>query len=215
MIFLQNLLPVPLKEMPGGSNQDSGIFGMEAIFEKGKNYLVSAASGKGKSTLLHILYGLRKDYEGHVFLEKKDIQTFTLDDWASIRQTQLSIVFQDLRLFTDLTAMENLQLKNALTNKFSDEEIRSQAALLGVEDLLGQACRTLSYGQRQRIAILRALCQPFDLLMLDEPFSHLDKPNIRQATQLIKNECASQNAGLIMSSLGEPYFFDYHEKLDI
>ena len=87
------------------------------------------------------------------------------------------------------------------------------AKQLGVFDLLKKPCGTLSFGQRQRIAIIRALCQPFDFLLLDEPFSHLDEANIKAASQLIKNECEAQGSSFILVSLGEEYYFDYTHKI--
>ena len=172
-----------------------------------------APSGKGKSTLLHIIYGLRDDFEGNLMIDEKPVANFQNDDWSELRQQQLSIIFQDLRLFPELTAMENIQLKANLKNYKTLEEIHQMAVQLGVETLLEKTAKTLSYGQRQRIAIIRALCQPFDFLLLDEPFSHLDAMNVKIASDLIEAEVNRQNAGLILVSLGEKYHFNYDNKL--
>ncbi len=211
MIELKNVLPIPLKEMPGGISPDSKTFGTHCQFEKGRNYLVMAPSGRGKSTLLHIIYGLRSDFEGAVHFNNKNIRQLESNDWAGVRQNHLSIVFQDLRLFPKLTAFENILLKSALTAAVSEEEIMRWAGRLGVEENLEQTAATLSYGQRQRIAIIRALCQPFDFLLLDEPFSHLDEENTRKASELIMEVCEARNAGFILVSLGEKYSFRYDE----
>ena len=215
MIELNNVQPTPLKEMPGGISSASGVFATTCIFEKGKNYLVNAASGKGKSTLLHIIYGIRGDFDGLASLNGKDARSFTANDWASCRQQQLSIVFQDLRLFPQLTGLENILLKNGQTDCEPEAEIRQWAARLGMEPYLQQTAATLSYGQRQRIAILRALCQPFDMLLLDEPFSHLDEENTRLASTLIEETCQKRQAGFVMVSLGEEYFYEYDQILDL
>jgi ABC-type multidrug transport system ATPase subunit len=69
--------------------------------------------------------------------------------------------------------------------------------------------KTLSLGQRQRVAIIRALCQPFDFLLMDEPFSHLDDDNIAILTELIGSEVEKQKAGMILTSLGSEYNFTY------
>ncbi len=201
--------------MPGGIGANSGVFATNCLFEKGKNYLLNAASGKGKSTLLHIVYGIRSDYDGLVSIQGKDIRSFTANDWAACRQRQLSIVFQDLRLFPQLTGLENIQLKNSQTDLLSEAEIQQMAERLGMTPYLNQTAATLSYGQRQRIAILRALCQPFEVLLLDEPFSHLDEENTRLATSLIADACRKQAAGFVLVSLGEEYFFRYDKKIDL
>jgi ABC-type lipoprotein export system ATPase subunit len=212
MIELKKVIPIPLLE--NGLNPNSEVFNRESlVFEKGKNYLISANSGKGKSTLIHAIYGLRSDFEGDIFVENKNVKEHSMDDWATIRQKKMAIVFQDLRLFLHLTARENILLKSQLT---SDEkrdpsvfDLENWAKRLGIAEYLDKTCATLSYGQRQRVAIVRALAQPFDYLLLDEPFSHLDKENIAIATDIIKEACAAQNAGLILVSLGDVYAFNY------
>jgi ABC-type lipoprotein export system ATPase subunit len=209
MIELQNVLPIPLKETTGGMNPESDVFNTRCLLEKGKNHLVVAPSGKGKSTFLHILYGLRKDYEGEVTLDGINIRTFNREQWSQMRQQRLALVFQDLRLFPRLTGLENCLLKTGLTQKISAVALRGMAARLGIAPILDQPCATMSYGQRQRFALLRALCQPFDFLLLDEPFSHLDEANIRAACQLIAETCREQGAGMVLVSFGQRYFFDY------
>jgi len=215
MIELSNIQPIPLKEMPGGITGASGVYATTCVFEKGKKYLVNAASGKGKSTLLHIIYGIRDDYDGTVSLHGKDVRNFGANDWAACRQRQLSMVFQDLRLFPQLTALENILLKNGQTDCVPEPEIQAWANRLGMAPYLNQTAATLSYGQRQRIAILRALCQPFDLLLLDEPFSHLDEENTRLASELIQETCEKRQAGFVMVSLGDEFFFSYDKKIDL
>ena len=202
---------MPLIE--NGLNPTSQIFHTEGSFFFDKNYLVTAPSGKGKSTLIHLIYGLRNDYEGDIFLDDKNIKTFGVDDWATLRQKKLAIVFQDLRLFLNLTGRENIVLKMQLNPSENLFDYEKAAKRLGVYDFLDQKCETMSYGQRQRIAILRGLAQPFDMILLDEPFSHLDIENVKIASELIQESCAQNKAGFIHVSLGDDYFFNYNEKL--
>ena len=211
MITFKNVKPFPLIE--NGISPTSDIFNTQVEFEKGKKYLVIAPSGKGKSTMLHLMYGLRSDYEGDILLDNKNIKTFNYDDWATIRQKKSAIVFQDLRLFLHLTARENIFIKKDLTDTPSVSEIELMCEQLGIAPILNQKCETLSYGQRQRVAIVRALCQPFEMLLLDELFSNLDIENIKIATDLINKACEKNNAGFILVSLGEEYFFNYDKKL--
>jgi len=212
MIQLTDLWPIPVKEMPSSINEPSDTFGKDCPFEKGKNYLLTAPSGRGKSTLLHLIYGLRSDYEGEVTLGGKNIRDFIPEAWADFRQTKLAIVFQDIRLFPNLTALENILLKAKLTGTKSEAEINELARNIGIANLLEKKCRALSYGQQQRVAILRALCQPFEFILLDEPFSHLDDKNVRIACELIQKECTAKGAGIILASLGEKFYFKYdHE----
>ena len=211
MITFKNVKPFPLIE--NGISPTSDIFNTHVEFEKGKKYLVIAPSGKGKSTMLHLMYGLRSDYEGDILLDNKNIKTFIHDDWATIRQKKSAIVFQDLRLFLHLTARENIFIKKDLTDTPSVAVIEMMCEQLGIASILNQKCETLSYGQRQRVAIIRALCQPFETLLLDELFSNLDIENIKIATDLINKACEKNNAGFILVSLGEEYYFNYDKKL--
>ena len=107
MIRLNSVKPAPIQDR---LLHISEVWDTDLSFEKGKRYLISAASGKGKSTLLHVMYGLRTDYTGEIQIDKKSVHGFNLEDWAMIRQQRLSLVFQDLRLFPDLTGLENIQL---------------------------------------------------------------------------------------------------------
>jgi len=210
MIQLDHLRPRPM--IDDGIDPSSQIWDKACQFEKGRRYLIVAPSGKGKSTLLHCIYGLRNDYEGQVQLEGQNIREISPESWSALRQKKLSIVFQDLRLFGSLTALENIQLKSNLSDHLSESQIREMATQLGIANLLGKTCDSLSYGQRQRVAIIRALAQPFDFLLLDEPFSHLDTENIRIASELILDRLKAQSAGLLLVSLGEDYGLVYDER---
>lgn len=208
---LKNILPNPLQEQK--RTHTSNIWETACRLEKGKKYLVTAPSGKGKSTFLHILYGLRKDYTGTVELDAKELSTLSIPNWADLRKDNLAIVFQDLRLFPKLSAMDNILIKAKLHTIKTKEDIHAMAKQLGIDHLLNQSCETLSYGQRQRVAIIRALCQPFDFLFLDEPFSHLDEGNTEAAFQLIESVCAEQESGYVLVSLGEAFGRKYDVEL--
>ncbi|WP_168800741.1 ATP-binding cassette domain-containing protein [Psychroserpens sp. NJDZ02] len=176
-------------------------------------YLIKAVSGSGKSSFFNFLYGLNNRYSGSILFDKTTIASFTEDDWTSIRRDEISIVFQGLRLFPELTALENIQLKNSLTNHKSESEILEMLAQLDVDQLAHKKAETLSYGQQQRIAIVRALCQPFEILLLDEPFSHIDQAQITNAVTLVTQEAEKNNATLIIASLGDTYNIDYTKTL--
>ena len=86
---------------------------------------------------------------------------------------------------------------------------------LNMLDFKDQKAATLSLGQQQRIALIRGLLQPFEILLMDEPFSHLDEKNIEIALKLIYNECASQGSNFIMTSLGYEYDLSNVEIIDL
>ena len=166
--------------------------------------------GSGKTTLLNTLYSIRKDYTGTILMDEKSLQEISVDELAEMRQHKLSVVFQNLRLFPNLSAFENIELKRLLsTNYCSKEKIEWMAKELGITQLLQQKTGTCSFGEQQRIAILRALVQPFNWLIMDEPFSHLDDNNIAKAAALIDSECKARNAGLIIADLEADKHFNY------
>ena len=194
----------------------SGIWEIESVrFEQGKTYIIEAASGRGKTSLLSVIYGIRKDYRGKVYLDHNDINDFTWRDWSLLRKEKLSFIFQGLELFDNLTALENIQLKNSISNHQSPQKIEEMAERLGLAEFLQRKAGILSFGQQQRVAILRALCQPFDYLLADECFSHIDRENSLKAYQVIREECESQKAGLILTSLNGTDLLEAHVRMKL
>ena len=187
----------------------SDIWLKSISFERGKNYLVRAESGTGKSSLCSYIYGQRGDYRGVISFDNEDISCFNSARWSNIRQTQISILFQELRLFGELTALENVWIKNSITNFKSREEIVAMFEELSIADKLNSRTDRLSYGQQQRVALIRALCQPFSFLLLDEPISHLDDKNSDIMRDVILREAKSQGAGVIATSIGKHMNIDY------
>lgn len=205
-IELQNLIPLPMYDV---RFSDKSIWNNQITFQKGNNYLISAPSGTGKTSLFSFIYGIRKDYRGDILFNGKSILMLKLNEWSKIRKYNFSFVFQDMQLIPDLTAGENLLLKNTLTYFKTEKEIKEMMDFMGLKNKWNQKCRTMSLGQQQRVAIIRALLQPFDFLFLDEPFSHIDTDNIIKATELINNACKNSNGNIIMAGLGEKYYFNY------
>jgi ABC-type lipoprotein export system ATPase subunit len=197
-ILLQEIVPTYFeREQITGSD----IWGREITFSKGEHVHIVAPSGSGKTSLIHFIYGLRKDYTGTISYQDKNIKNFSLEQFSTFRQKRLSIVFQDLRLFTEQTARNNIELKRQLDPYHPPEKIDEMAARLGISNKLTRLAKTCSYGEQQRIAIIRSLMQPFDFLLLDEPFSNLDENNRRKAFELIQEECALRNASMIFADL--------------
>ena len=186
----------------GHSGINSDIWQQDITLEKGKRYLISAESGTGKSSMCSYIYGYRQDYSGVIAFDGKDIRTLTVAQWCDMRQRHIAYLPQDMRLFGELTAMENVELKNDLTGFKSRDEIRRLFQMMGIEDKQDSLVSKLSIGQQQRVAIIRTLCQPCDFIMLDEPVSHLDDENNRIAAELITQEAARQGAGVIATSVG-------------
>jgi len=211
-IGFHNVTPAPLA---GVISSTTNIWQCECGFEPAKRYRVVAPSGKGKSTFIHYIYGLRNDFTGKVRLNGVETTHFSANEWAEIRQEKISIVYQDLRLFLHLTALQNIQVKSVLYPGDFDSKIKKMADQLQVAHLLYKPGNTLSYGERQRIAIIRALIQPFEWLLLDEPFSHLDYDNSARAAAMITEAVRERNAGMIVTSLGQDNHFQYDKEYQL
>ena len=168
-ISLNNLTPDPIAEPFLLSSE---IWANDITFPSGETVQVIAKSGQGKSTLLHVIYGLRTDYQGSCEIDNSNTKKLSENDWLHLRSTKLSLLFQDLRLFQNLTARENLELLPVIEPEAPC--LKKMCEQLEVSHLLNRKIATLSLGQRQRFALIRSLRKPFNWLLLDEPFSHLD-----------------------------------------
>lgn len=211
-IHFENVMPHPLASIAHSSDS---IWGDTVTLKEGHKILLNASSGKGKSTFSMTVFGIRNDYNGTIRYNDRDIKTFSIDEWVEIRQRKIATVFQDLQLFHNLSVAENLLLKNALTDFKSEKEIKEMLAYFEIDHKWNDRCGLLSMGQQQRVAIVRALCQPFEWLILDEPFSHLDEANSRKCLGLIANETDKQQAAFVLTSLDDDdnFLYDYELKL--
>ena len=193
----------------------SDVWQKQVVFERGKLYLIEAASGTGKSSLCNYLTGYRRDYRGTIAFDDTDIRRLTESEWTTLRQRSLSHIFQELRLFPELTAWENVQIKNQLTHFKNNTEVMAWFEALGIADKCDQRLMHLSFGQQQRVALIRALCQPFDFLLADEPVSHLDKENSRIIGEVMMAEAHRQGAAVIVTSIGHHMNLPYDQTLHL
>lgn len=211
-IRLQQVLP---RVFARRDSITSDIWHRDLIFRKGERCLIEAASGTGKSSLCSYLYGYRGDYEGIITFDGKNIRSLDTAGWTALRRRSLSLLFQELRLFPELTALENVLLKNRLSGYKSRQEILTLFEAAGIADKVNEKTGILSFGQQQRVAFIRCLCQPFDFIMLDEPVSHLDENNARVLARLLEEEAGRQGAGILVTSIGKalPLSYDHTYKL--
>lgn len=193
----------------------SDVWHQDLVFSKEKRYLIEAASGTGKSSLCSYIYGYRRDYQGIINFDERNIHSLSVNEWVDMRKHSLSILFQELRIFPELTALENVQLKNRLTNYKKKKEILTLFETLGITDKVNEKAGKLSFGQQQRVAFIRSLCQPFDFIFLDEPISHLDDRNSGIMSRLLVEEAGKQGAGIIVTSIGKHLELNYDKVLQL
>ena len=211
-ILFNNVLPHVFE-----NNEDitSEVWRKDVEFEKGNTYLVEADSGKGKSTFCSYVIGYRHDYSGQILFDDKDIKAMRVADWTNVRKQNISYLFQELRLFPELTAFENVEIKNRLTGFKTREEIEQMFERLGIMDKLNVKVGLMSFGQQQRVAMIRALVQPFDYILADEPISHLDSRNSQTMGEMMMEEVKRQGAGVIVTSIGKHIEMHYDKVLKL
>jgi putative ABC transport system ATP-binding protein len=212
-LSLQGVIPFPLREKVAAYR--SGLWNSNVSFEQGARVFVQAPSGTGKTTLVHVLYGLRTDYDGEIRWNNQPLDATKPEDLAKLRAKNISVILQDMRLFPELTAWENLEIKRRLANTVTPQQVEEWMVRLGLKDKKNSPCYTLSYGEQQRVAIIRALTQPFEWLLMDEPFSHLDHANIDKARSLIAEVAGQHNAGLLLADLDENEYFNYTQTIKL
>lgn len=207
-ITLENTLP---RVFSARTDIQSDIWKKHVTFEKGKTYLVEAMSGTGKSSLCSYVLGFRNDYEGTFRFDSRDIRELSVSEWVDVRKNHVSHLFQELRLFPELTALENVEIKNGLTRFKERAQIEEWFERLGIADKLNSPVGKMSFGQQQRVAMIRSLVQPFDFLLADEPISHLDDQNAAVMADIMTTEAKAQGAGVIVTSIGKHMALRYDQ----
>jgi len=147
----------------------------------GQSLALRGASGAGKSTLLHVLSGLVRPSAGRVVWGGQDIAALSEDSRARFRRETLGLIFQDCHLFEELSALGNAGLASAFAPAPDRAPIRNAAAgwlaALGLGQAGSRAVDSFSGGERQRIAVARALAGGPPVILADEPTAALDRAN--------------------------------------
>ncbi|MBO4665117.1 MAG: ATP-binding cassette domain-containing protein [Bacteroidaceae bacterium] len=211
-IHLQHVLP---KVFLQRTDIVSDVWLKDVTFEKERLYLVEANSGTGKSSLCSFIYGYRNDYEGKILFDEEDSRQYTISQWTEMRQRHFALLWQELRMFPELTAMENVEIKNKLTGFQKKDVIRGWFEQLGIADKMDAKIGQMSFGQQQRVAMIRTLCQPFDFVFVDEPISHLDDTNSAIMGDILITEAKRQGAGVIATSIGKHIELNYDKILKL
>ncbi len=210
-VTLENIVPEVFASEPPA---DSEVWLRPVTFTKGETVLIEARSGAGKTSLASFIMGLRNDYRGTIRFDGEDIRKLTPDSWASVRSRSIGYMPQNLDLFPDLSAADNILLKEQLNPGFTPGmSAEEKARALGISRFLDRRAGKLSVGQMQRVALVRALSQPFDFLILDEPVSHLDEANNRAAAELTARAAAENGACVIVLSVGNRLSLRYTRTL--
>jgi len=167
--------------------------------EQGSHWLILGQSGCGKTTLLHLLAGLRKPDSGQIVVQNEDITTMGEEKLDHFRGQNIGVVFQQSHLIKALTVEENLLTAQYLAGEKQDKS--KVAAILGklnLGDKLKSKPQNLSIGEQQRVSIARALINDPVLILADEPTSSLDDINCKEVVELLLEQSKNFNATLLI-----------------
>ena len=164
---------------------------------------IMGPSGVGKSTLLHILGGLDRPDQGEILLNGQNLNQINDGSLAKIRNEKIGFVFQFHHLLPDFSVIENISLPLRIRGVSQTEASRRAidlASHLGLGDRLNQKPETLSAGERQRVAVARAVITDPIMILADEPTGNLDYDNSIKILDLLRCLNNERKIGLVIVS---------------
>jgi ABC-type lipoprotein export system ATPase subunit len=191
--------------------------GLDAAFRRGRLTLVVGRSGSGKTTLLNLLSGLDRPTEGEVCVLGRPISNLSRTELARLRRNQIGIVGQEPGLVPFLSAAENVALTLSLRHDIDGAPARARRALeiVGLDDRRDQHVIRLSAGERQRVAVARALAHEPDLLLADEPTARLDETNAQMIARLLLHAARALDIAVVCATHDPALFELGDERLSV
>ena len=166
---------------------------------QGEHLLLLGESGKGKTTLLHLLAGMLRPTKGSVSVANTDIVSLGSKQLDQFRGKHIGIIFQAAHFVQSLSVEDNLILPQYFSgNKVDKAKARAILDRLNIGDKAKSKPKDLSIGEQQRAAIARALVNDPDILLADEPTSALDDKNAEEVIQLLEEQSSLSKAALII-----------------
>lgn len=152
---------------------------------KNDKILIKGASGKGKTSLLHIMAGLIPHYSGQVHFFNHDLKKITEKMICELRREKSAFIFQKINLISNFTPLENLEL--VAQKNFKRQEAINLLSELGLKDQMNILASNLSSGEQQRVACARAIFSNPEIIFADEPTSGLDDLNAQKVIDVLLN----------------------------
>lgn len=167
--------------------------------EKGEFVAIVGASGSGKSTLLHLIGGVDRPTSGRVYIDGKDIYSFSEDELAIFRRRQVGLIYQFYNLIPILNVEENITLPLDLDGrKVNRKRLDELIGVLGLSDRKNHLPNELSGGQQQRTSIGRAMINSPAIILADEPTGNLDSKSSDEIVALLKKSNQDYKQTIIM-----------------
>lgn len=171
----------------------------DITLNKGEVLLITGGSGKGKTTLLHLLGGLLKAQSGSILIGDTNIENLSHKKLDQFRGKNIGLILQQSHFVEAFSVVENVILSSWLaTGRKAEEKAKSLLSELGLSDQITKLTSRLSIGQQQRVSIARALINEPQLLLADEPTSSLDDDNAFKVADLLSQLSQEYGAALII-----------------
>lgn len=182
-----------------GENTVTALDHVSFSVEKGEFVAIVGASGSGKSTLLHLIGGVDRPTSGKVYIDGKDIYSFSEDELAIFRRRQVGLIYQFYNLIPILNVEENITLPLDLDNRKVDKErLENLIGVLGLSERKNHLPNELSGGQQQRTSIGRAIITSPAIILADEPTGNLDSKSSDEIVSLLKKSNRDYKQTIIM-----------------
>jgi putative ABC transport system ATP-binding protein len=177
------------KRYGAGDDAVLALRGLSFSIDRGEFIAIIGPSGCGKTTLLNILGALDRPTSGKVFIDGVDISMLGNKELAMVRSRKLGFVFQDFNLLSRMSVVENVELPLFIAGAdpgFSRQRAMSLLGRLGIAHKAGKNVNNISGGERQRVAVARALANDPKIVLADEPTGNLDTRNTEMMMGLMK-----------------------------
>ncbi len=196
MIRLENIS----KYYVGNNEVAMGLRKINLEFEKGELIAITGESGSGKSTLLNVLSGSDSYEDGEMYIEDQATSYFDERDWELYRRDYIGFIYQSYRLIESYTVFENVNAALVVKGQINDttDKVYSYLEKVGIAHLADHRATQLSSGQKQRLAIARALAKETPILVADEPTGNLDSENSAQIMELL-NELSAEKLVIVVT----------------
>ncbi len=174
----------------------------ELKVKDGEKVAFIGSSGCGKTTLFNLISGMITPTKGNVIVEDIDITTLKENERDLFRANHIGYIFQDFNLFPDFTVLQNVVLPMSFSKRYDKNEMEKEAINMikrvGLEKKLDQKVKTLSGGEKQRVAIARSIVNKPNIILADEPTGNLDYKNGAKIMELILQIAKEEKATLLV-----------------
>lgn len=188
-------------------------------FNKGRTYALIGPSGSGKTTLLNLIAGISTPRQGSIKYGEIEVSSLTEVERRSYRISKIGFVFQDFKLINYLTVFENIMLPYRINARLKTDpqiqiRINTLSEYAGIAKYLSKYPKNLSQGERQRVAICRAIVTQPELILADEPTGNLDPKNKKKILDLLFRYCKDEGTTLITVTHDHELLPDFNEVID-